>query len=61
MHFEFRLKTSGNLPDNTKHELIEGLKSVLGELATIDIRILNEIKPQPSGKRPLYVNEIENK
>jgi phenylacetate-CoA ligase len=61
-HYELRLKVPPeSVPQKTKVDLIQGLKSVLGLDATIHISYVNEILSRPSGKRPLYVNETLNK
>ena len=52
-----------DLPDNEEmpprlmETILEGLHSVLGKEARIKLTFMQDIPPQPSGKRPVYKNE----
>lgn len=60
--YELRLKVSEkSLPEKTKSELINGLKSILGNDATITINHVKDIPARLSGKRPLYINECTSR
>jgi phenylacetate-CoA ligase len=57
---KYELRIKGNpteLPSGVKKEIIKGLKKVLGSDADIEILFFSDIKPLPSGKRPLYLNQ----
>ena len=57
--YELRLKAnSESIPKGTVEEITGGLKSVLGNNASIRVRLVEDIKPQPSGKRPIFKNEM---
>lgn len=57
-HYELRLKASeGQVPDNVLQEMQQDLSVVLGAGSEIKILLVNDIKPQPSGKRPVFKNE----
>jgi len=56
--YEFRIKAEpGKLNEAVLKEIEEGLQKVLGKEADIRIRFVEDIKPLPSGKRPIYKNE----
>lgn len=60
--YELRLKAKeGQLPDALLNKMQMGLLSVLGDGAVLEIKLLDDIKPQPSGKRPVFKNEWRNK
>ena len=60
--FHLQLKAKGAaIPHASLNEVKEGLKKVLGQDAIIEIKFVVDIKAQPSGKRPLYRNEISEK
>jgi len=57
--YEFRIKTGkGDIPGYVIDEVVDGLKGVLGNEAVITVVYCENIKPQPSGKRPIYKNEM---
>ncbi len=64
--FQISMKP-GELPDNgemSPHMLeiiFDGLKSVLGKEANVNLKLMEDIPPQPSGKRPVYRNEWADK
>lgn len=61
-NYELRLKVSEkSLPEKIKVDLMNGLKSILGNDANIAIIHVKEIPGRPSGKRPLYINENTNR
>jgi len=41
-------------------KVVEGVKKILGKDAHVEIVFLSDIAPLPSGKRPLYRNEMNN-
>jgi phenylacetate-CoA ligase len=45
------------IKEDVLSEVVQGLKTVIGKEADIRTTYQNEIKPQPSGKRPIYKNE----
>lgn len=56
--YELRLKaTRDDLPSKTLSEIKNGLINVLGDRANFEFKFVNDIKPQPSGKRPVFKNE----
>lgn len=57
--YEVRIKNySEPIPDDVKLEIISNLKKQLGEKTEIIIKPVDDILPQPSGKRPIYKNEM---
>ncbi len=57
--YELRIKTGkDDISDQITDEITGGLKHVLGDEAEITVVFCENIKPQPSGKRPIYKNEI---
>ena len=57
--YELRLKAGkGDIEDETIGLIVKGLKSVLGEIADVTVNFVDDIKPQPSGKRPIFKNEM---
>lgn len=57
--YELRLKNYGkNIAESVLNEILKGLKIKLGLDAEIDLKIVDDILPQPSGKRPVYKNEM---
>lgn len=59
-NYELRLKAPESaMNEKLIAELITGLKSALGKEAKITIFCLANIPALPSGKRPIYVNEIK--
>lgn len=57
--YELRLKArNGEISGALLETLLTGLKEVLGQAAEIKIIIVEEIECQPSGKRPVFKNEI---
>lgn len=56
--YELRLKTfAKELPEALCETILSNLKQQLGKEAFIKITKVDEIPPQPSGKRPVYKNE----
>ena len=58
----FRLQVKAketDIPPASLKDVKEGLKSVLGQEADIEIVFVDDIKALPSGKRPLYRNEMD--
>lgn len=60
-NFELRIKSKDNLPEIILDRIISNLKNVLGIDAIIELKFLEDIIPQKSGKRPIYKNEWINK
>lgn len=59
--YELRIKAKGDdLPAELMQEMIIGLKSKLGYEADVNVVHVDDIKPQPSGKRPVFKNEAIN-
>ncbi len=59
-NYELRLKAKdGELGDALISKMKNGLLSVLGEGAVLDIKLMDDIPPQPSGKRPVFKNEMK--
>lgn len=57
--YEFRIKTAkDDISEEVIDEIGEGLKHVLGNKADISVIFCENIEPQPSGKRPIYKNEM---
>jgi phenylacetate-CoA ligase len=57
--YELRIKaTQEELSDDLINELETGLVPVLGAEANLHINPVEDIKPQPSGKRPVFKNEF---
>lgn len=62
MCYELRIKGSqGDLPVSVEKQLIADLVAILGEDAIVDLIYVVDIKPQPSGKRPVFKNEYIKK
>lgn len=60
--YDLRLKANpGEVPESVARRITGGLENVLGKKSNISVVYVNEIKPQPSGKRPIYKNEIKNR
>lgn len=60
--YELRIKGSkGDLPTTVENHLIDNLASILGEDAAVNLIYVVDIKPQPSGKRPVFKNEYIKK
>lgn len=58
--YELRIKAGKDQVSTVVLDEVEtGLKSVLGEEAEIDVVFSEEIRSLPSGKRPIYVNEMK--
>lgn len=58
--YELRVKNYGQvLKEALKNEIISGLLTHLGQESKITIIEVEDIKPQPSGKRPVYKNEFK--
>jgi len=58
--YELRIKTGkDDISGDVIDEVVKGLKDVLGNEAVITVVFCENIKPQPSGKRPIYKNEME--
>jgi phenylacetate-CoA ligase len=57
-HYELRIKDGQKLPKAIVQTIEQNLKDLLGHDATITTLFLADIKPQPSGKRPIYKNEM---
>jgi len=59
--YQLRIKSKRNeLSEELMTEMNSALVSLLGEGANLEIRIVDDIKPQPSGKRPVFKNETSN-
>jgi phenylacetate-CoA ligase len=43
---------------DTERSILEDLYKILGQEANIEISIVDEIKPLPSGKRPYIINKF---
>ncbi|WFM69984.1 AMP-binding protein [Halomonas sp. CKK8] len=57
--YEVRLKAGRqDIADAVIQEIIDGLTQVLGHQAAIKVVFCDDIPPQPSGKRPIYKNEM---
>jgi phenylacetate-coenzyme A ligase PaaK-like adenylate-forming protein len=57
--YELRLKIAQEqMPTDTVSMIIENLKQVLGTDAQIKLSFVADIAPLPSGKRPIYKNEM---
>jgi|GEM_PF-1218130 len=60
--YELRIRAKVNqLPEDLIHEIISGLEDALGKGSTVSLKLVEEIKPLPSGKRPIFKNEMSNK
>jgi len=58
--YKLRIKADEReLSEGVKKNILSGLKNVLGINSDISIVYVEDIKPQPSGKRPIYKNETE--
>ncbi|MCC5921022.1 MAG: hypothetical protein LAT68_11345 [Cyclobacteriaceae bacterium] len=58
---EYELRIKGrqeDLSQKLKDELASGLLPILGDKASFKIKAVKDILPQPSGKRPIYKNEM---
>lgn len=42
-----------------KSEIVDGLKTVLGDDAVINVKVVDELNILSSGKCPIYINELE--
>jgi phenylacetate-CoA ligase len=51
-------KTTTKVPAAILEQITKNLKNVLGNDADIEHLFVDDIKPQPSGKRPIYKNEM---
>jgi phenylacetate-CoA ligase len=51
-------KNNEQLPSTVLEQITRNLKGILGDNATIEHLLVDDIKPQPSGKRPIYKNEM---
>ncbi len=60
-NYELRIKQGWDLPKHVLDTIKENLIKVLGDDALIATLFLEDIKPQPSGKRPIYKNEMLTK
>lgn len=59
--YELRIKSnSESISQNIQKEIINNLKLQLGESVNINIVAVENIIPQPSGKRPVYKNEMND-
>ncbi|MDZ7693175.1 MAG: hypothetical protein U5K69_18985 [Balneolaceae bacterium] len=57
--YELRIKSAEEeVPEGVLGEITEGLKSVLGPESEISTVFCDEIRALPSGKRPIYLNEM---
>ncbi|WP_207536130.1 hypothetical protein [Desertivirga arenae] len=56
-HYELRVKSGTQIPVQILDEIKGNLLKVLGVKAIVDILMVEDIKPQKSGKRPIYKNE----
>jgi len=52
-------KTDSEIPAAVLEQITKNLKNVLGDNANIEHLFVDDIKPQPSGKRPIYKNEMQ--
>lgn len=59
--YQLRIRKSTTLPKNVLVEIELNLKTALGNEANIEVMFVDDIKPQPSGKRPIYKNEMQNR
>ena len=60
--YELRIKNRKNqLSEQLIQEMISGLEKTLGKGAMITLKLMDEIKPLPSGKRPVFKNEMPQK
>src|SRR5690606_38249816 len=60
--YELRIKKEKQDPDSETLEVIKNnLNEVLGRKAVIKFTMLNDIPALPSGKRPVYKNEMLSK
>jgi len=56
--YELRIRKGENLPGPVLAAILRNLMGVLGKDAVVVPVFLTDIKPQPSGKRPIYKNEL---
>lgn len=57
--YELRIKTGPeNLSQDYIKMIVSGLRKVLGSDAEIKLKYVDHIAPLPSGKRPIYTNEM---
>jgi len=57
--YELRIKANASdLSEKLIQKLKDGLLQFLGEDANLQIKTVEDIKPQPSGKRPVFKNEM---
>lgn len=60
--YELRIKGSRkNINNGLFREIKNNLISILGKKAKLSIIFLEGIKPKPSGKRPVFINEMDIK
>jgi len=60
--YELRLKANqSDISDYLINTIMTGLKGLFGPRAEVTIIVVNDIECQPSGKRPVFKNEIANK
>ncbi|WAC40198.1 hypothetical protein [Pedobacter sp. SL55] len=59
--YQLRIRKGTTLPKNVLVEIELNLKTALGNQANIEVMFVDDIKPQPSGKRPIYKNEMQNR
>lgn len=59
--YELRIRAEEELPFEIIREIEAGLLPVLGDGARLSCRFLKDIRPQSSGKRPIYKNEWLNR
>lgn len=58
--YELRVKAkSNNISSALESEIIKGLSTALGYGANVKFILKDDIKPQPSGKRPVFKNEMK--
>jgi len=58
-NYELRIKAKeAELPETLKKEMIQSLQETLGIGAEVTLIHVEDIKPQPSGKRPVFKNEM---
>ncbi|WP_207423841.1 hypothetical protein [Desertivirga brevis] len=55
--YELRIKGGSAVPEVVLNKIKDNLQGILGVKAIIEIRSVEDIKPQKSGKRPIYKNE----
>nr|WP_199078904.1 hypothetical protein [Pedobacter sp. ASV19] len=60
-HYELRIKTEQGLPDEIVGKIEQNLRVILGADAQLICKFLKDIRPQSSGKRPIYKNEWLNR